>query len=83
MAKGRPENVQRFLTPRGSAAMGLVYAELTRFKAASQGQAAEDRRDARRWLEQSLTSWRQLQSDPAFAPAHKKEMQQSSRLLPE
>ena len=74
-AQGRSENVQRFLTPRGSAAMGRVYAALARSKSTSAADAAEDRRSAQKWLEQSLAGWRTLQTDPAFAPAHREELQ--------
>src|SRR5262249_1007969 len=40
-ARGRAENVQRFLTPRGSAAMGRVYAALSRAKSMPAELAAE------------------------------------------
>jgi tetratricopeptide (TPR) repeat protein len=74
-AQGRSENVQRFLTPRGSAAMGRVYAALARSKSTPAAVAAEDRRNAQKWLEQSLAKWRPLEADPAFAPAHREELQ--------
>ena len=76
LAKGRSESVQRFLTPRGSAAMGLIYAALARATNTSRAIALEDRRHAREWLGKSLAAWRELQSDPAFAPSHQEEMEQ-------
>jgi hypothetical protein len=36
----------------------------------------EDRLHAKEWLQKSLAAWRDLQSDPAFAPSHREEMQQ-------
>jgi serine/threonine protein kinase len=76
IAKGRAENVQRFLTPRGSGAMGLAYAALARAKTSAPAAAVEDRLHAKEWLQKSLAAWRDLQSDPAFAPSHREEMQQ-------
>lgn len=73
-AKGRAENVQRFLTPRGSGAMGLAYAALARAATSQPDLAREDRRRAATWLNKSLAAWRGLQSDPAFSPSHKQEM---------
>lgn len=72
IARGRAENVQRFLNPRGSGTMGLTYAALARGGTS----ASEDRRQAGEWLRKSLAAWRDLQTDPAFAPAHKEELQQ-------
>jgi hypothetical protein len=74
-AKGRPANFQLFLTPRGSAAMGLTYDLLARARNATPQQAREDRSQAEVWLEKSLAAWRQAQGDPAFAPPHRREMQ--------
>jgi hypothetical protein len=73
-AKGRAENVQRFLIPRGSGAMGLAYAALARAATSRPDLAREDRRQAAAWLYKSLAAWRGLQSDPAFSPSHKQEM---------
>jgi tetratricopeptide (TPR) repeat protein len=75
-AKGRAENVQRFLAPRGSGAMGMTYAALARAKTSLADASAEDRRLAQEWLQKSLATWRDLQSDPAFAPSHREEMHQ-------
>ena len=76
LAKGRPVNVQRFLTPRGSAAMGLIYAALAGVKDGLPETTRSDREQARDWLQKSLAAWREIQSDPAFSPAHRQEMQQ-------
>jgi hypothetical protein len=73
-AKGRAENVQRFLTPRGSGAMGLAYAALAHAATSRPDLAREDRRQAAAWLNKSLAAWRSLQSDPALSPSHKQEM---------
>ena len=82
-AKGRPASAQRFLTPRGTSAVGLVLAALARTPAAPPARAFQDRQGAVEWLEQSLTAWRALQSDPAFAPTHRYEMQQVEKALAE
>jgi serine/threonine protein kinase len=74
-AKGRAENVQRFLNPRGSGAMGLTYSSLARTKISPPEVSAGDRRLAKDWLQKSLASWHDLQNDPAFAPSHREEMQ--------
>jgi len=74
-AEGRAENVQRFLTPRGSGAMGRTYAALALARSTPADQAAVDRRNAQQWLERSLALWRPLQSDPAFSPVHQQELQ--------
>jgi len=73
MARVRADSVQRFLTPRGTAAMGLTYVALWQAKHSSP-QSLQDRVIAVNWLEKSLTAWRALQSDRAFAPPHKSEM---------
>jgi tetratricopeptide (TPR) repeat protein len=80
-AKTRSDILQRFLTPRGPTAMGLVYADLARFNHAVRDQARKDRADAIEWLEKSLDAWRKVQSDPAFAPSRKKEMDQAMGAL--
>jgi hypothetical protein len=74
LAKGRPASYQLFLTPRGSAAMGLTYAWLARAPNSTPKEAGEDREQARVWLEKSLAAWRLAQADPAFAPPHRREM---------
>ena len=79
LAKGRSPGVQRQLTPRGTAAMGLVYALLAGGKQG--GVAREDALQAVNWLQSSLVSWRELQSDPAFTPPQRKEMQQVEAAL--
>ncbi|HEY1340517.1 MAG TPA: hypothetical protein VGF59_23555, partial [Bryobacteraceae bacterium] len=75
-AKARSESVQRFLTPRGAGAMGLVYAAFARAKDSGAGPALEDRQLAREWLGKSLEAWRALESDPAFGPSLRDEMRQ-------
>jgi tetratricopeptide (TPR) repeat protein len=80
-AKVRPDILQRFLTPRGPTAMGLVYADLSRLRNTIRDQARADRADAIEWLEKSLTAWRKVESDPAFAPTRRKEMQQAEAAL--
>ena len=80
-APGRPAAVQRFLTPRGSAAMGLVYAGLAHSKTAPAAETREDRRQAELWLGKSLAAWREAQADPAFGPPHRREMQQVEAAL--
>ena len=78
-SKGRPADLQRFLTPRGFAAMGLVYAGLAGNR---RGTAArEDARWARQWLEKSLNEWRLLRAHPSFAPPHRREMRQVETAL--
>src|SRR5262249_12245583 len=67
-ANARPPSVQKFLTPRGPTAMGLVYAALARSKMTHSAQVREDRRQAAVWLQKSLAAWKQVQSDPAIAP---------------
>jgi len=83
IGKSLSENVQRFLTPRGSAAMGLAYAALAHAKSAPPDRKIEDRREARDWLQKSLANWRKVQADPAFAPSHKLELQQVEQALSE
>ena len=69
-------SAKKFLIPQAAAAMGLVYAQLGRA-----GKSPEDRRQAVLWLQKSLTAWRAVQSDPAFAPPHKRQMQQVEEAL--
>jgi eukaryotic-like serine/threonine-protein kinase len=66
-AKGRAENVQRFLTPRGSGAIGLAYAALSRNPTSPPEVVRDDHRQATAFLNESLALWRGLQSDPAFS----------------
>ena len=80
-AKSRPDILQRFLTPRGPTAMGLVYADLARLRTALRDQARADRAAAAGWLEKGLAAWRKVESDPAFAPSRRKEMQQVEAAL--
>ncbi|MEO7653438.1 MAG: hypothetical protein ABIZ80_23510 [Bryobacteraceae bacterium] len=69
------------MTPRGLAAMGLVYASLAGAKSRSALQVREDAREAQVWLEKSLAAWRAVQSDGAFAPPHRREMLQVETAL--
>lgn len=80
-AQDRPAALQRFLTPRGPAAIGLAYAGLARAANTDAGQARDDRRLAELWLQKSLAAWRQVQSDPAFGPPHRREMHQVEAAL--
>lgn len=61
--------------------MGLVYADLSRRKNALRDQVKNDRTEAIAWLEKGLAAWRKVESDPAFAPARRKEMQQVEAAL--
>jgi len=81
LAKGRPASAQRYLTPRGTSAIGLVLAVLARTPGVAPSLALQDRQAAVEWLEKSLAGWRELQSDPAFAPTHRYEMQQVEKAL--
>ncbi len=74
-AKGRPATVQRFLTPQGRAAMGLVYAQLAGGRHSNPSQQREDARFATLWLQKSLSAWQDVQNDPAFGPPYKRQMQ--------
>jgi tetratricopeptide (TPR) repeat protein len=76
-AKSRPEILQRTMTPRGLAAMGLVYRELAR------SGDAEDGRQAVAWLEKSIAAWREVASDPSFAPPRRRELEQVELALSE
>lgn len=69
-AAKRPPDLQRILTPRGFAAMGLVQATLARSAA---GRPA-DRAEARNWLEQSLAAYRELEKHPSFSDLHRREL---------
>ncbi|HLK66924.1 MAG TPA: protein kinase [Bryobacteraceae bacterium] len=83
LAKGRPASVQRFLTPRGKSAIGLTLARLARAPGTTPLQGQQDRQAAAPWLQDSLEGWRSLQSDPAFAPPHREEMQRVEKALAE
>ena len=61
--------------------MGMVYAAFVRSRRDTAEQMREDRKLAVYWLERSLDVWRQLQSDPAFSPPQRKEMQQVEEAL--
>ena len=61
--------------------MGLTYAALAVAKDAQPSQAVEDRQAALEWLQKSLAGWRALQSDLAFAPPQRREMQQVEEAL--
>ena len=67
-ALGRPASVQQFLTPQGRGAMRLVCAQLKQWR--------EDRRLAELWLQKSLAAWHAVEGDPAFAPPHRRRLQQ-------
>ena len=81
LAKKRPDIIQRFLTPRGPTAMGLVYTAMARWKNAPPEQALEDRTQALVWLQKSMAAWHEVESDPAFAPSRRKEMEQVAAAL--
>jgi hypothetical protein len=61
--------------------IGLVFADLAQTRGAAPSQTLEDRRTAEGWLQKSLAGWRELESDPAFAPTHPSEMQQVEKAL--
>ena len=71
-------SARKFLVPQSNAVMGLVYARLARAS-----KSADDRRQARVWLQKSIIGWRAAQSDPAFAPPHKVQMQRVEEALAE
>jgi tetratricopeptide (TPR) repeat protein len=66
----RPAELQRILTPRGFAAMGLVRAALVTGPAGR----PDDRIEARSWLDKSLAAYRELEKHPAFSEIHRREM---------
>jgi eukaryotic-like serine/threonine-protein kinase len=80
-AKGRAASVQRFLTPEGRSAMGLVYAQLARGRHANPSQQREDSRQATLWLQKSLATWRDIETDPGFGPQQKRRMQEVEEAL--
>jgi len=69
-AQARSVESQRYLTPRGLAAMGLVYATLARGPARRAADAAE----ARRWLLHARTEYRGLEKHPSFSSTHRREL---------
>jgi hypothetical protein len=71
--KDRAPALQRFLTPQGSAAMGLIYAQLAR-RHENPADRQEDFQQATLWLQKSVAAWLELQDDPGFAPPHKRQM---------
>jgi tetratricopeptide (TPR) repeat protein len=70
----RPEGVQRMLTPRGSGAMGMVYALLARGE-------PEYRAEARRWLEKSLEEWGKVAKPGAVSEATRREIRGLEKAL--
>ena len=76
LAKGRTASAQRYLTPRGWSAMGLIYAAL-----AAKSRSAEDRAEAAQWLQKALAGWREIHNDSAFTPPQLREMQQVEKAL--
>ncbi len=72
--KGRSEAVQRLLTPRGTGAMGLVYAALARSE-------PSNRAEARRWLEKSLEQWSKVAKPGAVSEATRREIQALEKAL--
>jgi tetratricopeptide (TPR) repeat protein len=78
VSDGAGVSSRKFLVPQAAAAMGLAYARLE-----SRVKSAEDRRQAVFWLQKSLAGWRAAQGDPAFAPPHKRQMQQVEETLAE
>jgi serine/threonine protein kinase/tetratricopeptide (TPR) repeat protein len=80
-AKGRAPSAQRFLTPQGRAAMGLIYAQLAQGQHQNPAQQRDDRRQAALWLQKGLAAWQAVESDPGFAPPHKRQMTEVSETL--
>ncbi len=61
---------QRLFEVRGSTAMGLIHAAL----AGSRARAAGDVGEAKRWLEQSLRAYADLEKLPSFSSTHRREV---------
>jgi serine/threonine protein kinase/tetratricopeptide (TPR) repeat protein len=80
-AKGRPEAVQKFLTPEGYAAMGLVHARLALLQEHNGTARTEDRAQALIWLRKSQAAWRAVQSDATFGPPQRRQMQHVDDML--
>jgi hypothetical protein len=56
---------------------------LARARGAPPALALQDRRAAAKWLEESLAAWKALESDPAFSPPQRREMQDVEKALAE
>lgn len=69
LGKHRPAAAQGTLTPRGYAAIGLVYAGLAQSGQRRPADAAE----ARRWLEKSMEHWRALEAKAPLSNMQGKE----------
>jgi hypothetical protein len=67
--KGRPETMRTGLAPRGSAALGLAYAELAKRGQGGPSYAAE----ARRWLEKSIEQFRLIEKRPTYSVTSRRE----------
>ncbi len=70
LARKRPVDFQRFFTVRGFSAMGLAHAALAR----SSSRNAQDAKEARRWLSQSLARYRELSKLPTFSNTNRNEV---------
>ena len=77
LGKLRKPAQQKFLTPRGYAVMGLVYAELAR----SPGGTRQDREEAAIWLAKSELAWQDVKSDSTFGTPQRRELQQVQTAL--
>ncbi|MBC8168094.1 MAG: protein kinase [Bryobacteraceae bacterium] len=77
IAKRRPPESQRFLTPRGLSVMGFVYAGLAK----GSSPRADDKDQAQSWLSQGRAAWMALQNHPAFASPHKRELRMVEETL--
>jgi eukaryotic-like serine/threonine-protein kinase len=67
--KGRPATLQKGLAPRGSAALGLAYAELA--KRSPDG--AVYREEAQRWLRKSIEQFRLIEKFPSYSSTSRRE----------
>jgi hypothetical protein len=62
--------------------MGLVHLALYRSAPRSADAIRdEDRRQAADWLQKSIVAWREVESDPSFAPPRRKELEQVEAAL--
>jgi len=73
----KPGTSPRLTAPRALAAMGFTYAALSRSSLRQPGDAKE----AASWLQKCVKSWTAAQSDPAFAPNHRREMREAELAL--
>ena len=73
-AMERKSSVQGFMTPRGQAAMGFVYAQLGR--GGRGAQAEKDRTEARTWLARSMESWHKVEKNSRFGAPHRRDQQE-------